>query len=102
MWRLLVPYVAKDLAAPEAKLLLCLATAFHPPTTAPGNTVPPPASGGLGSPGCAAMPASKVHFDLPLGYAVCASAFKGDVLRWHTAFASLRDKGASCLFVMAH
>jgi hypothetical protein len=36
-----------------------------------------------------------VHFDLPLGYAVCAAAFKGDVLCWHTAFASLRDKGAS-------
>jgi len=115
VWRPLVPYVAKDLAAPEATLLLCLATALHPPTPAPGATppgvahgatalypFPPPAPTGLGSSGSVAIFASKVHFDLPLGYALCAAAFKGDVLRWHTAFASLRDKGASFFFVMAH
>ena len=37
--------------------------------------------------------AHKTHFDLPLAYALCSAAFGGDVLRWHTAFAALRDKG---------
>lgn len=107
VWRPLVPFLAKDLAPPEARLLLCLATVIAPTTTISSTTTDNSSRNGNaagGNPTTSAIPnpnsalkaahfAHKTHFDLPLAYALCSAAFGGDVLRWHTAFAALRDKG---------